>query len=1024
MSIFDELGRPVSACTVIRQEFLDTGGGVGASGTTSPPSTSGTAGGGGISPSEAMQTGYRFEKESINTPQTAAQRSVTVLNTPLYEEVNSLVELRPSARFAGDFIDQQSVHSSKRTLENSDSLRYALAKTWGLTNGVLSFYNKDSQAERNNLQKSIPFRITFSEAEYSENNRLESLQTFAAQVDPEVMSPSARYAADFTLFGSNKFYFSEVYWKGKLTPQWQLITDSNPRFSKPAFPIKRLSSSGENTGMPRNSWFRDGVFTTSMALHAKEADYLSYNSGAPIVDIETEVLYDDHNEHLNSRRVALGQRASRFRGKETNKTSLYRLYANMYKQSSQVAADVCTYEDLVQKYTCANSKEMIEVVNSHAVTFDSSVKIKITNPDRFTAPAGGPPVATILDLIAKYNMDQIFLSLLDHPVFSRVTQKFTEVYDEKIDALGPVQEIRKTENDRVTTSVNYSIVEDVERHLNSLPSIKYELWQPKVWKYPLWFKKMSPLESYIKTAMFLSEFKDLIRTRGLDRTIQEIFDGTQAPSFTIGYKIVKTNASSPKQTYYIMRPKTSEGDFTTTSDLTFVDTQVNIGSNYEYEIFSINLVIGTKYRYDSLSVHDPVGEAVYRSAPHPRVRQRYDQLRATAGGLVSISARSKPCINLVEVPFYKNRISVLPAPPMPPETSFQPYRGQDTKVGICFFSAPGEVIEEPIEILPSDKPTIDKMKERDSYKYGNKVRYVNDSLPFLFEIIRLDFPPRNYADFSNSRYVREVRATGKTGLSVQDIEPNKTYYYMFRTKDESGISNPSKIYQFTMISYSNGIYMDLKEYTFKNSIKPFLIKMKNTLKIMPHYRQTMLNFEEDISKRKFYKKVPDEQNVDLGHHIENEVWGRTFRIKLKSKSTGRSMWVKFQFDKIKKTFYPPEPPVLPDPPAPCGTLAEKLRTPMAGSAVAAALINSAGNAAIHSQSKLGEHLITGGGIGASPVYESLVNKSEVDMDDDLFFSSTGGGGTQSEIDDRDRNAEEEYRRRQRERARDYQEGFY
>ena len=67
-----------------------------------------------------------------------------------------------------------------------------------------------------------------------------------------------------------------------------------------------------------------------------------------------------------------------------------------------------------------------------------------------------------------------------------------------------------------------------------------------------------------------------------------------------------------------------------------------------------------------------------------------------------------------------------------------------------------------------------------------------------------------------------IPSYGKVGFFLDTIEPNKYYYYMFRAidnydfekpdKNKYMYSNPTEVFRVRMVSYENGIFLEMEPY--------------------------------------------------------------------------------------------------------------------------------------------------------------------------------------------------------------------
>ena len=248
---------------------------------------------------------------------------------------------------------------------------------------------------------------------------------------------------------------------------------------------------------------------------------------------------------------------------------------------------------------------------------------------------------------------------------------------------------------------------------------------------------------------------------------------------------------------------------------------------------------------------------------------------------------------------------------------------------ILLQSGFGEVLEKPIVVLREDKNIIQEIYRTQNRRAGSEILYKSDSLPNEFELIRIEDEPESYRDFDSPSAIRiSKQATGKTAFFVIDVEPNKYYYYTFRTYDDGGVSNPTEVFRVRMVSYQNGIFMELEAYEMYKKPKELDISFAKVIKISPNTEQKMINFERvfqaleaqqenseslvrnvreelgleaQADTTEFQKTAPDSDILKLGRKADNEsIWGKRFKLRCTSKTTGKKVDINFTFTQTKK----------------------------------------------------------------------------------------------------------------------------
>jgi len=417
---------------------------------------------------------------------------------------------------------------------------------------------------------------------------------------------------------------------------------------------------------------------------------------------------------------------------------------------------------------------------------------------------------------------------------------------------------------------------------------------------------------------------------GIFRPVADVFTGKKAYSEVLGYCIKKFEIDEDEkekliQTFVLM-------DSNDIKEINFIDSQVLPFKKYRYSINTINFVLATEYSYGF-------------AAP-------------TEGAKQSIETISKPGMYIIEAPFFEKIIETRDAPPLAPQVSWLPYQGIDDKIGILLTTNYGE-IEEPW--LMHKAPFSKNFKEDTlEGKYGmNKkglIKWKTDSMPDAFQIFRLENPPESYEWFhpkTGSRYVGPKRGPrmhtripsyGKVGFFLDTIEPNKYYYYMFRAidnydfekpdKNKYMYSNPTEVFRVRMVSYENGIFLEMEPYEMFKKEEDEILNVERLLKISPSFDQKLINFSQEFKKigknlkivenslnsvRRdlglfkgdknaadsflFQKNAPPAKHMKLGTHTEEKeiIWNKKFKIRIRSKSTGKAVDLNVKFVQSNNT---------------------------------------------------------------------------------------------------------------------------
>lgn len=370
----------------------------------------------------------------------------------------------------------------------------------------------------------------------------------------------------------------------------------------------------------------------------------------------------------------------------------------------------------------------------------------------------------------------------------------------------------------------------------------------------------------LRNIIFNSKLNTFVRNNY--RTYGDILDGKKSYNETVAYRISKyeINSSSPIQNYWI--PNNPNLDV-----LNIIDTQVKYEKKYTYKIFAYQFVLGNK------------------------IKQKYNSER-TPDNSFRIDIENLPEADLFEIQLLSTNQVVADTPPLSPEILFVPYFGVDNKIGLFLNGRIGQEKLEPINILSTDKDTT-SLYSRD---LKNNVLYKSDDIAKRFEVMKLDKKPSSYDDFSEG-HIKSINTdvdtasiqSASSATFVDSIQPNKKYYYCFRTVDvHDKISNPTQIFEVEMVNEKGMIFPVIKNFEFEKPIYSNTKEIRRFIKIKPASQHAMLNkeisqIENDNTALESLRKIK------LGASDVAVPWGKTFKMVVTSKQTGKKCEFKFKF---------------------------------------------------------------------------------------------------------------------------------
>ena len=360
----------------------------------------------------------------------------------------------------------------------------------------------------------------------------------------------------------------------------------------------------------------------------------------------------------------------------------------------------------------------------------------------------------------------------------------------------------------------------------------------------------------IVSLAFYAKVQEYIRQHF--RTYEEMINGEKAHSEVVIYRVAKYVGAAngePIKNYFFL----NKADLET---FNFVDTQVKVNEDYTYEVYSYDLVIGNSYSYTD--------KKMYRDSAAVKVNQQ-------------------PSLKIIENKIAKTSNLILSEPPTIPDISVYPFFDTDNKIGFNFNGSVGNRLMFPITFSESEQGRIGKLKKSQNRQGQEKIWYSQDGINRFYEVYRTTTPPSGPMDFLGDMRIR----TTKTSF-IDTIEPNVTYYYLFRAIDNHGnISNPSEVIQVTIVK-DKFIYPVIRNYSYetgKKKTKETKKDLKRYLRISPLLSNMLIDEDRtDVDVESANRVV----KATLGPK-GTSVWGKKFKVRVTSKNSGRKLDLNFKF---------------------------------------------------------------------------------------------------------------------------------
>ena len=345
------------------------------------------------------------------------------------------------------------------------------------------------------------------------------------------------------------------------------------------------------------------------------------------------------------------------------------------------------------------------------------------------------------------------------------------------------------------------------------------------------------------------------------KTFSQMYENEECAKEFIIYKIEKfiDNNTNPTQTFWMFEEEWKE----------YIDYQIKRDKTYRYELKAYSIIYGTQTQVSNIV--------------------------ETNKESIKVDFTSSPSYKMAIVDFDTVSIKVSPKIPLPPYAKFLNESNAGNYIKIYLDLDNDSKKEEFTRITESDFTMMQNIptdaEGRVDFEYS-----IEDG---KFEVFRTDAKPNSYRDFENAKALDVRNKYSSTSVVYKEnLLPNKKYYYMFRAVNFIGIpSNPSPVYEVELVKDASKskiisqIVVLEKDIIMKDKV------FKNMLQIKPAFQQEIVDdetpFIQDLNT--FKKKI---NNIPMGTAID-KVWGKKFKIRIKSKDTGKivDLNVKFKLTK-------------------------------------------------------------------------------------------------------------------------------
>ena len=363
------------------------------------------------------------------------------------------------------------------------------------------------------------------------------------------------------------------------------------------------------------------------------------------------------------------------------------------------------------------------------------------------------------------------------------------------------------------------------------------------------FKKFL-LENYLENRLF-----------HFTKTFTQIYENEPCEKEYIIYKIqkFKDTDSSPTQTFWMYEEGLKE----------YIDYQIKLNSTYRYLFSAYTIVYGTSTSIETIIE----GENSH----------------------VTVQFIRSPSYRMAILDFDDISLKVAPKIPMPPFVVFQNESNSENYIKIYLDLKNFSKKEEFISITDNDSSLMSGVALDDE----GRVNFEYSMEEGKFEVFRLSEKPKSYINFENAKILDVSNKHSSTSVVFKDnVMPNKKYYYMFRAVNIIGMpSNPTPIYEVEMIKDASKSKIIARTIDLQTKEVNIDKTFKSLLQITPAFQQDILNDQSDLISElpSFQKRINE---IPLGTAAD-KIWGKKFKIRVKSKDSGKiiDLNVKFKLTK-------------------------------------------------------------------------------------------------------------------------------
>jgi hypothetical protein len=284
------------------------------------------------------------------------------------------------------------------------------------------------------------------------------------------------------------------------------------------------------------------------------------------------------------------------------------------------------------------------------------------------------------------------------------------------------------------------------------------------------------------------------------------------------------------------------------------------------------------------------------------------QINSTIPYLADLNINVEPSLKIVEVPIQEKTFKILDNPPN--DLIATPHHLKDQSNRLSFFLSydtfSPNTVPYPVALTPQeDQNKADYLAANDLAE-DDFTQSESVSMAETFEVYRLSRMPTSYQDFENNlrksidlRILKQGRIK-LDAMFMERVRPNQKYYYTFRAINENGIAGEfTPIFEAELINDGGYIYGNFNQLTAEDlvtdNISEPLMSFKKLFNVVPNIQHLLMQSNDADFSDSAFSQVG---KFGLGA-AEDKIWGKTFKLRLTSKKTGKKIDLNIKFNDSK-----------------------------------------------------------------------------------------------------------------------------